>query len=82
MFFAGAGCGRKENRMNYLEWSEEYRDTADEIAFVMDKLKKSKCGKSNTEKKEIDLKISKYKSYYNECMLISNHLMARYEGIG
>ncbi len=68
--------------MDYREWSEEYKNAADEIARVIDRLKKSKHGVSETEKKETDLKIAKYRTYYNECMLISNHLMARYEGVG
>ena len=31
-------------------------------------------------KKELDLRIAKYKIYYNECIHISNHLMDRYYG--
>ncbi len=68
--------------MNYLEWSLEYKDTADEIACVIKKLRDSKQGKGETQKKEIDLKIAKYRTYYNECMNISRHLMDRYEGVG
>lgn len=67
--------------MNYIEWSEEYRATADSIADVINRLKSEKYGKSPLGKKELDVKIAKYKTYYNECIHISNHLMARYEGV-
>lgn len=43
--------------------------------------KKEKRGKSEINKKELDLKIAKYKIYYNECIHISNHLMDRYYGV-
>ncbi len=66
--------------MDYYQWSLEYKESAEEIALVIEKLKASKQGKSLTQKKEIDAKIAKYKTYYNECMLISNHLMGRYLG--
>lgn len=72
----------KENAMDYLEWSLEYKDTADEIEFAIKKLQASKQGKSLTEKKEIDLKISKFRTYYYECMEIARHLLARHEGVG
>lgn len=66
--------------MNYYQWSLEYKESAQEIAFVIEKLKASKQGKSLTQIKEIDSKIAKYKTYYNECMQIANHLMGRYLG--
>ena len=44
-------------------------------------LKEEKRGKSEINKKELDLKIAKYKIYYNECIHISNHLMDRYYGV-
>lgn len=47
---------------------------------VIDRLKAEKRGKSEINKKELDLKIAKYKIYYNECIHISNHLMDRYYG--
>lgn len=42
--------------------------------------KQKKRGKSEINKKELDLKIAKYKIYYNECIHISDHLMDRYYG--
>lgn len=68
--------------MDYYNWSLEYEDTANEIANVIEKLKSDKKGKTETQRKEIDLKIAAYRTYYNECKLIANHLMARHEGVG
>lgn len=65
--------------VNYFEWSMEYKNTADSIQDVIDRLKAEKRGKSEINKKELDLKIAKYK-IYNECIHISNHLMDRYYG--
>ena len=56
------------------------KNTADSIQDVIDRLKAEKRGKSEINKKELDLKIAKYKIYYNECIHISNHLMDRYYG--
>ena len=61
--------------VNYFEWSMEYKNTADSIQDVIDRLK------AEINKKELDLKIAKYKIYYNECIHISNHLMDRYYGV-
>ena len=61
--------------VNYFEWSMEYKNTADSIQDVIDRLKAEKRGKSEINKKELDLKIAKYKIYYNECIHISNHLI-------
>ena len=61
--------------VNYFEWSMEYKNTADSIQDVIDRRK------SEINKKELDLKIAKYKIYYNECIHISNHLMDRYYGV-
>ncbi len=57
------------------------KNTADSIQDVIDRLKAEKRGKSEINKKELDLKIAKYKIYYNECIHISNHLMDRYYGV-
>lgn len=67
--------------VNYFEWSMEYRNTADCIMDVIDRLKAEKRGNSDFNKKELDLKIAKYKVYYNECIRISDHLMERYNGV-
>ena len=64
--------------VNYFEWSMEYKNTADSIQDVIDRLKAEKRGKSEINKKELDLKIAKYKIYYNECIHISNHLIYTY----
>ena len=52
--------------IDYFEWSNEYKNTANNIADVIDRLKSEKRGKSNFSKKELDVKIAKYKIYYNE----------------
>ena len=62
--------------IDYFEWSNEYNNIAD----VIDRLKSEKRGKSNFSKKELDVKIAKYKIYYNECIHISNLLLGRYYG--
>ena len=66
--------------VNYFEWSMEYKNTADSIQDVIDRLKAEKRGKSEINKKELDLKIAKYNIYYNEGIHISIHLMDRYYG--
>ncbi len=67
--------------MNYFEWSNEYSNTAKEIACVIDKLKTRRKIASVSEKKAIDLKLTKYRMYYKECINIANHLMLRHEGV-
>lgn len=67
--------------MNYFEWSQEYNDAAEEIADVIEKLKEEKKSASLSEKKELDLKITKYRMYYNECIITANHLMQRHKGV-
>lgn len=66
--------------VNYFEWSMEYKNTADSIQDVIDRLKAEKKRQIGNQQKELDLKIAKYKIYYNECIHISNHLMDRYYG--
>lgn len=66
--------------IDYFEWPNEYKNTANNIADVIDRLKSEKRGKSNFSKKELDVKIAKYKIYYNECIHISNLLLGRYYG--
>lgn len=67
--------------MNYFEWSQEYVQTADEIALVIDKIKRSRKNVTSSEKKELDMKLTRYKQYYNECISIANHLLARHKGV-
>lgn len=66
--------------IDYFEWSNEYKNTANTIADVIDRLKSEKRCKSNFSKKELDVKIAKYKIYYNECIHISNLLLGRHYG--
>lgn len=67
--------------MNYLEWSDEYNCTAKELACTIEKLKKERNLANVVNRKDIDLKIAKYKMYYNECLSIANHLFLRYVGV-
>ena len=67
--------------MNYLEWSQEYNNTAEQIALVINKLKKERKGKTPYEQKELDTKIAKYRTYYYDCLNTANHLLARHKGV-
>jgi len=68
--------------MNYFEWSQEYISTADEIALVIDRIKRSRKKKiTPSEKKELDMKLTRYRQYYNECISTANHLLARHKGV-
>ncbi len=67
--------------MNYFEWSQEYLNTANEISLVIEKLKNKRKKVSSSEKKELDMKIAKYKQYYNESISIANHLLYRHKGV-
>ncbi len=67
--------------MNYFEWSQEYVKTADEIALVIDKIKRSRKNATSSEKKELNMKLAHYKLYYNECISIANHLLLRHKGV-
>ncbi len=66
--------------MNYFVWSQEYINTAAELANVIERLKAKRKGLSKYEKKELDSKIAKYKTYYNECIQIADHLLERHKG--
>ena len=46
--------------VNYFEWSMEYKNTADSIQDVIDRLKAEKRGKSEINKKELDLKNTRF----------------------
>lgn len=69
------------DKMDYLEWSKEYTATANEINAVINRLKNMKKSASRSEKNKLDLKITQYKTYYNDCISTANHLMLRHEGI-
>lgn len=67
--------------MNYFEWSQEYIKTANEIALVIDRIKCSRKNATSSEKKELDIKLARYKQYYNECISTANHLLLRHKGV-
>ncbi|SCY05906.1 hypothetical protein SAMN02910441_00720 [Ruminococcus sp. YE282] len=67
--------------MNYFEWSQEYYDTAEKIADIIERLKLRRKSAVLSEKKELDLRITNYKVIYNECMQIANHLLQRHKGV-
>ena len=70
---------QKEGRkMNYLAWSMEYKNTADELAKVIDKLKAQRASASPSAKKELDRKISKFRIYFRECMETASLLRERH----
>jgi hypothetical protein len=72
---------RKEGHMNYLNWSNEYYDTANKLLQVIKELKDSRITVKPSEKKDLDLKITQYKIYHAECLQIANHLMLRHKGV-
>lgn len=68
--------------MNYFEWSQEYYDTAENISHVIEKLRTKRKSTDNlSERKDLDMKITTYKMYYNECIFTANHLMQRHRGV-
>lgn len=70
----------KGNQMNYLAWSQEYTETAEELNKVILRLKKQRAGKGKSDKKEITDKISEYRCCRNDCLRIAEHLMQRHRG--
>lgn len=64
--------------MNYLEWSQEYVDTAEKLGEIILKLRKQRRNSSLSRKKEIDAKLRQYRTCYGECMEIANHLKKRH----
>ncbi|MCD8026909.1 MAG: hypothetical protein LUF33_08340 [Clostridiales bacterium] len=67
--------------MDYIAWSNEYMDTAGSISTAIKRLINRKGSADELGKKELDMKIAKYKLYYNECISVANHLKARAEGV-
>ena len=49
--------------------------------WFIEKLKNERKGKTPFEQKELNMKIAKYRTYYNECLDIANHLLARHKGV-
>lgn len=66
--------------MNYYEWAQEYFDTADLLKNTIANIKSQSSKGCKLSKKELNLKLSKYRTYYNEAMQIGNHLIARAGG--
>ncbi len=64
--------------MNYLNWSQEYLDTADRMQEVIDKLKARRQSVSKTERKELEDRICKYRGYRGECLRIAAILRSRH----
>ena len=64
--------------MNYLEWSQEYYDTAEQLDEVIRRLKTERKSSSLSQKKELDAKIAQFKIYYGECIQTANLLKQRH----
>lgn len=67
--------------MNYLEWSQEYLDTAEKLSAVIIELKAQRKKAPLSKKKEIDARLAQYRACYGECMQTADHLMQRYRGV-
>ena len=67
--------------MNYLEWSEEYTETAEKLNEVIIRLKNQRKRSCPSKKKELDQKISHYKICYGECMQTADLLRQRHRGV-
>ena len=65
--------------MNYLEWSQEYIDTAEKLKNVITLLKKKRKKSPLAEKKEIDAKLSMYRACYGECVQTAALLRQRHK---
>lgn len=67
--------------MNYLEWSEEYIETAEKLNEVIIRLKNERKRSSPSKRKELDQKISQYRACYGECMQTASLLRERHRGV-
>lgn len=67
--------------MNYLEWSEEYTETAEKLNEVIIRLKNQRKKSGPSKRKELDQKISQYRACYGECMQTASLLRDRYRGV-
>lgn len=67
--------------MNYLEWSQEYIDTAKKLSNVITLLKKKRKKSPLADKKEIDAKLSMYRACYSECVQTAAHLRQRHKEV-
>ncbi len=66
--------------MNYLEWSNEYEETAKMLDELIQKLKKQRTA-SPANRRELSDKITYYRQCRAECIEISNHLRDRHRGV-
>lgn len=64
--------------MNYLAWSQEYMNTADELAKVMARLRKQSKGSSQAVKKELEARIAHYRVCHGECLRTAALLRERH----
>lgn len=71
-------ASKEGKNMNYLAWSQEYLNTAAELAAVMAKLRKQSKGCGQTVKKEMEARIAQYRICYNECMRTAALLRERH----
>lgn len=71
----------KGQEMNYLEWSKEYEQTAEEMERMMKRFQKERAKQGRTADKELTDKIAHYRLCRNECMDIANRLMQRHLGV-
>ena len=71
----------KGTAMDYLKWSNEYKQTASELEAVLARLKRQRARASDSVKKELSDKITLYKGWYKECIEIAHHLMERHRGV-
>ena len=63
--------------MDYLKWSNEYKQTASELEAVLARLKRQRARASDSVKKELSDKITLYKGWFE----IAHHLMERHRGV-
>lgn len=67
--------------MNYFEWSNEYYQSALAVNDNIEKLKIQRKEAPKSVINDIDSRIAEYKTIYNDCINIANHLMNRHYGL-
>lgn len=67
--------------MNYLKWSQEYEECAQEIDKVIARLKHDRIAASPSGKQELSDKITYYRRCRAECIGIADHLRERHRGV-
>lgn len=63
--------------MNYLAWSNEYMNAAEELAAVIRRIKEQRAHACASQRKELDDKLSRYRSCYRECLQTAELLRGR-----